>query len=1237
MNKTLFFTLLTTLLSTFSTTIFGQTTFVHWNFGTSLPNANYTTNYVNQNSVRLTDISAKATISNFVITGGRGLSADSDHRSLGWPAAQSENRFIEFSFTTNNEYTFENDVLKLDLSTLVDNLELSPRNIQVKYRWGTTGSFLNAGAAITGINDVATGPTVVSRTIAKPGNVTSTKLTIRLHAYGGTTGVLRVREVKLTSASNLKLNVFDKPVVIKQTKTDFAYGVLMKESFQASNFPSSWNISLEDQAILQGYGILIDTKTGAVSGQVSEVGSTTISVSANNILGEGLPELFTFNFTKANQVLIDMPKETKYGYVNDLLDLPNTTINESNTSYEANTISYTSSNPDVAIVSGGQLMYLSEGEATIYYEINNELSDYYNSNVENGEFEVVVSRKEQTLDGLVDLEKIYGDNPIELPLTTNDGVVLTYTTLDPSVATIEGNILTINGAGETIIKASNEGNVEFLPFETSVNLVVKQANQKIEPTLTNLSGYIYDEVTLPKFTVAGDVITYSRVDGTAVELLENNITYKEVGKGTIKATVAENRNYKAYEATFTVTVTNPYAVAGDYNGVGIFSLVTKETDLVDGYYVITNETSEYLMSIGRNNNENAGYFLPKLANVNNRNLIVNPLITNVWEIKTNGNSKTISNATTGTELYINLTNSDGVSLTNALTDNAKWTFNFDNGKFTVNNVANALKQLSYDVNLSRFAAFDNGNKQALKLFKLTNSTIWDGQTWSIGEPNANLEAVLLGDLVNTSSYIKAKNIKVENNVIVPSGTVLEVEENVEVATGFNLTFEPKAYLLQNDPNAINTGNVVYKVRSQNMMRNDMSHWSSPVIGQNIRDFSQGTLYNRFWGYNENTSLYKTLFSSNTAPDKLFESGSGIAIRVKFDITADYNEPTIGEFNGQLFNGDLTVSVTSNKDGFNLIGNPYPSPIGVAEFFEENADVEKIFIWTPYFKVGSADFDNNYITITRAGAISPREEADAMTVIAAGQGFFVQTANQGIISFNNNMRKANPIAFQRGSNAKDRYWLSLAKADLKSNQILVSYNSESTNGVDHQYDAESIENGATRLYTLIENKKYSIQSRFSYAEANETVSLGYVTDESGKLTLSVDQLEGVFNKGETIYLNDKDLNIQHDLTTSSYSFETAAGEYNDRFEIVYASKSLSTTPEVNNSNEVNVYQSGNLIFVVSENDLIDLIDVVDVSGRLITSKKYYNKNKVQLNLDKGIYFMKIKLNSDKLMSVKVLVK
>ena len=1237
MNKNLFFTLLTTLLTTFSTTIFGQTPFVHWNFGTNQPNANYTTNYVNQNSVRLSDISSKADISNFVVTGGRGLQADSDHRSSGWPVSRSENTYMEFSITAKNEYTFENDVLKLDLSTLVDDLTTSPRNILVKYRWGTTGSFSNAGQAITGINDLTTGPTLVSRTIARPGNVTTQKLTIRLHVYGGSTGIIRVRDVKLTSASDLKLNVFDKPVVKKQTKTDFAYGTLMRDTFQASNFPTSWNISAEDQAVLQGYGILIDTKTGALSGQVSEVGSTTISVSATNVLGQGLPELFTFNFIKANQVLIEMPNETKYGFVYDLLELPNTTINESNTSFEANTISYTSSNPDVAIVSGGQLLYLSEGVATISYVINDELSDYYNSNLENGEFEVVVSRKEQRLDDLVDLVKVYGDNPIELPLTTNDGVVLSYSTSDASVATIEGNILTINGAGEAIINASNEGDIEFLPFETSVNLVVKQADQKILPALTDISGYIYDEVNLPKFTVAGDAITYSKIDGTAIDLVANKIINKEVGSGTVKAVVAENRNYKAYESTFTVTVSNPYAVAGEYKGEGIFALVTKVTDLVDGYYVITNETSEYLMSIGRNNNETAGYFLPKLSNVDNRNLIVNPLITNVWEIKSNGNGRTISNATTGTELFVSWATGDGVTLANALTDNTKWTFNFQNGKFTVNNIANSSKQLSYDASLSGFAAFDNGNKQALKLFKLTNTTIWDGQTWSIGEPNSTLEAILMGDLVNASSYIKAKNIKVGKDVIVPSGTVLEVEENIEVADNFKLTFEPEAYFLQNNADAINVGNVVYKVRSQNMMRNDMSHWSSPVIGQHIRAFSPGTLYNRFWTYNENTSLYKTIFSSNTATDKLFEAGKGIAMRVKFDIPADYNEPTIGEFNGQLFNGDLTVSVTKNKDGYNLIGNPYPSPIGITEFFEENTDVEKIFIWTPYFKVGSADFDNNYITITKAGTISPREGAIVMNEIAAGQGFFVQTANQGIISFNNSMRKANPTAFQRVANENNRYWIGLSKGNSKSNQILVSYDSESTNGVDHQYDAESVENGATRLYSLIEGKKYSIQSRLSHTDVNEAVILGYTTDESGRLTLDIDQLEGVFNNGETVYLNDKDLNIQHDLTSSSYTFDTTAGEFNDRFEIVYASKSLSTTPEVTNSNEVKVYQTGNLTYVVSDNGLIDSIDVVDVSGRLIKSDKSLNQNKVQLNLTSGVYYLKIKLNTDKIISVKALVK
>ena len=112
---------------------------------------------------------------------------------------------------------------------------------------------------------------------------------------------------------------------------------------------------------------------------------------------------------------------------------------------------------------------------------------------------------------------------------------------------------------------------------------------------------------------------------------------------------------------------------------------------------------------------------------------------------------------------------------------------------------------------------------------------------------------------------------------------------------------------------------------------------------------------------------------------------------------------------------------------------------------------------------------------------------------------------------------------------------------------------------------------------------------------------------------------------------------HNLTESPYIFDSEIRKFDDRFEIVYNSKSLSTTPEVTSSNEVKVYQTGNLTYVISEDKLINEIEVLDVSGRFIRSEKSINKNKVQLVLQSGVYFVKLKLNNNDPKAVKVLVK
>ncbi len=72
-------------------------------------------------------------------------------------------------------------------------------------------------------------------------------------------------------------------------------------------------------------------------------------------------------------------------------------------------------------------------------------------------------------------EKTYGDVAYTLPATTTEGLTLTWTSGNTSVATISGNTLSIVGAGTATITASQAGNDNYKPFSREFTLTVAQA------------------------------------------------------------------------------------------------------------------------------------------------------------------------------------------------------------------------------------------------------------------------------------------------------------------------------------------------------------------------------------------------------------------------------------------------------------------------------------------------------------------------------------------------------------------------------------------------------------------------------------------------------------------------------------------------------------------------------------------------------------------------------------------
>ena len=185
--------------------------------------------------------------------------------------------------------------------------------------------------------------------------------------------------------------------------------------------------------------------------------------------------------------------------------------------------------------------------------------------------------------------------------------------------------------------------------------------------------------------------------------------------------------------------------------------------------------------------------------------------------------------------------------------------------------------------------------------------------------------------------------------------------------------------------------------------------SSPLVGQDIDVFAAAeglatgtTASNVGLGDYNNTTPDWEYYQSGASGTGSFISGDGRSLKlaatgdIAFTGTIDVNDAGVG------------IAITSNTNGFNLIGNPYPSFIAA----NDNADGTNNIL-----KVN--DTDNDFLTESTiwfwnqaTNSYDQVNQASASMFIAPTQGFFVSSNGSNTFSFTEAMQSHQSDSFQR---------------------------------------------------------------------------------------------------------------------------------------------------------------------------------------------------------------------------------
>lgn len=448
---------------------------------------------------------------------------------------------------------------------------------------------------------------------------------------------------------------------------------------------------------------------------------------------------------------------------------------------------------------------------------------------------------------------------------------------------------------------------------------------------------------------------------------------------------------------------------------------------------------------------------------------------------------------------------------------------------------------------------------------------------------------------------------------------------------------------------LGSGNVLGNVNMQRYLPSlfGYKYFSSPFQAATVGEFSPEVdllaTFPTFYKYDENNSidssgvaLYRSGWVNYIIPGNPLVPLTGYA--ANFGPASLASTITL-QMNGVVNNGNLQLGLSNNDrkytKGFNLVGNPYPSPIdwNAAGWIKTSIDNALCF-----FNASGIQYSGVYSSYV--GGVS---SGNANQVIAAMQGFFVHVTDgaypvNGTLGVTNSVRinNLNPI-FKRAvidNRTILRFTANLETKNAIEDAAVIYFDQTASLRFDRDLDALKMTNTdllVPNLYTLTpESTQLSINGMPLPVDSISRIPLGITTFTEGWINLKamdISQLPGYLN----IYLVDAETGKHRDLKQlPDYSVHLKPGEYNRRFTLVF---SLS---------ELNDYKAlaGKLFTLSRSGDYLKVtanlpfntkgnLSVTNILGQTIIRREVFENETVEINQNVSTGVFVITLISGKL--------
>jgi len=324
-----------------------------------------------------------------------------------------------------------------------------------------------------------------------------------------------------------------------------------------------------------------------------------------------------------------------------------------------------------------------------------------------------------------------------------------------------------------------------------------------------------------------------------------------------------------------------------------------------------------------------------------------------------------------------------------------------------------------------------------------------------------------------------------------------------------------------------------------------------------------------------------------------------------------------------FKMNLPVNEDEGQVSDVMVGNPFISSFDFAAFHAANSD--KI---EDYYRL----YEDGGFTTYRIG------DSD-FPLIAPLQAFFVTpkgTSESNVeLSFKENFSVLRAGSHQLKSSVQDT-GNSLkveVRNNLGSNRITLSLDKNTEENIVQMFsnDKDTI----PQIYVL---DGFNVKNAYQYVtnDEKEIVSLGIVCKAKGDYSLSFTGAASL--PVESLVLKDKELGVEYNLLENdTYNFRNTSNNLTDRFELHFG-KRLSAGMDDMKTGLTKIYTLKDVLYVESDVNISE-VKLFNIQGMEILSDSGIDNNLYmkRLELQAGIYIVKVKLASMEVKTEKVFIK